>query len=498
MTGVARNSSGRPVIVVARHVATGIWGSEAIGNEKLFQGQSIADDMVGKNIKWIAQEEGDETPIDIAIFDPVDSVSLASQIHSWPSATHTGRRVVRGTVDAVAPEDGISMELTIVGGFTNEFNARVMFVDHQQTIFGITFTGLVVLSAFERPIEDGDSGSPAYYVDENGEYRLCCVVIASNENGSILYAVPASKVESQFGITFGNTPPLANAGKDRKVLKRLPFFLDSAGSHDPDGDPLIYSWKQLLKIAGTPHVRLHTGKLQFGFGTARRPMAFAPNRDSRLTFELTVEDSFGETDTAEVEITVGKPPANEVPATPEVPPQEENDEEKPTDDEPDEEESTEEQPEQPTEQPSDEEPTDESPTEEEPEEEKDPSTWVDTGKTRNATFGTWEDTGRVQQDPVTDEWEKEQKALVTYEKQRIDSLGNVTDPQWVEATRYEYRWVTDTPDTPEPTPPPTPTPDPDPTPPTPTPDPDASQAQANPGSRTGRPAGRDLGRLAGR
>ena len=60
-----------------------------------------------------------------------------------------------------------------------------------------------------------------------------------------------------------------------------------------------------------------------------------------------------------------------------------------------------------------------------------PSTWVDTGQTRNRVEGPWSDTGRTQQDPVDDSWEKEQTRTVTWEKEQIDSTGNVTEPQWV-------------------------------------------------------------------
>ena len=83
-----------------------------------------------------------------------------------------------------------------------------------------------------------------------------------------------------------------------------------------------------------------------------------------------------------------------------------------------------------------------------------PSTWVDTGQTRNRVEGPWSDTGRTQQDPVDDSWEKEQTRTVTWEKEQIDSTGNVTEPQWVSVSEVETQWIPVTPPPPPPPPPP--------------------------------------------
>ena len=83
-----------------------------------------------------------------------------------------------------------------------------------------------------------------------------------------------------------------------------------------------------------------------------------------------------------------------------------------------------------------------------------PSTWVDTGQTRNRVEGPWSDTGRTQQDPVDDSWEKEQTRTVTWEKEQIDSTGNVTEPQWISVSEVETQWIPVTPPPPPPPPPP--------------------------------------------
>ena len=62
------------------------------------------------------------------------------------------------------------------------------------------------------------------------------------------------------------------------------------------------------------------------------------------------------------------------------------------------------------------------------------STWVDTGRTRNRVEGIWRDTGNQRENQILLIMEKEQTRTVTWEKEQIDSTGNVTEPQWIPAS----------------------------------------------------------------
>ena len=94
-------------------------------------------------------------------------------------------------------------------------------------------------------------------------------------------------------------------------------------------------------------------------------------------------------------------------------------------------------------------------------------------------FGDWENVGAPQQDPVTDEWEQLQKRTVTFEKEMMDSTGNVQENVWVEDSRTETQYVdADAPSRPTPTP--TPTPDPNPPPPPPDPPPPPPKPEPDP------------------
>jgi hypothetical protein len=96
--------------------------------------------------------------------------------------------------------------------------------------------------------------------------------------------------------------PTADAGEDRTVDEETTVTLDGTGSSDPNGDSLSYSWTQ----TGGPSVTLRDS-------TTATPEFTTPTVDTRttLTFELTVEDDDGNTDTDSVTITVE--PTNSAP-----------------------------------------------------------------------------------------------------------------------------------------------------------------------------------------
>jgi len=95
-------------------------------------------------------------------------------------------------------------------------------------------------------------------------------------------------------------PPVADAGPDQLVDLGDTVTLDGTGSGDPEDDPLDHGWTQ---TAG-PAVSL-TG------ATTATPTFTSPEGPATLTFELTVTDDAGLTDTDTVDVVVnGKPTAS--------------------------------------------------------------------------------------------------------------------------------------------------------------------------------------------
>ena len=83
-----------------------------------------------------------------------------------------------------------------------------------------------------------------------------------------------------------NDPPHANAGPDRPGTIGVPIQLDGSGSSDPDGTPLAYSWRFVLKPVGS------LAALQ---NPDSATSTFVPDVADGYVVELTVTDSSGAT-----------------------------------------------------------------------------------------------------------------------------------------------------------------------------------------------------------
>ncbi len=104
-----------------------------------------------------------------------------------------------------------------------------------------------------------------------------------------------------------NAAPVANAGPDQTVNEQTAVNLDGTGSTDSDGTVASYAWAQ---TAGT-------GVTLTGGNTAT-PTFTAPSVDAAgetLTFELTVTDDDGDTNTDTVDIQVDNDPSLTAPPT---------------------------------------------------------------------------------------------------------------------------------------------------------------------------------------
>lgn len=97
-----------------------------------------------------------------------------------------------------------------------------------------------------------------------------------------------------------NHPPVAAAGANQEVDAGDTVLLDGSGSSDPDGEGLLYHWRQLT---GTP--------VALSDSLATQATFTAPNTSENLAFQLSVTDGRGLGDTDQTNVAVngtGTPP----------------------------------------------------------------------------------------------------------------------------------------------------------------------------------------------
>ncbi|MEW6168235.1 MAG: PKD domain-containing protein, partial [Pseudomonadota bacterium] len=145
--------------------------------------------------------------------------------------------------------------------------------------------------SFAWDFGDGNSAggaTPSHTYSERGLYTVSLTV-----SDGALYSAPAT---ARVSISLSQ-PPIADAGVDQTVNQLVQVTLDGGGSGDSDGVVVGYAWRQ---IAG-PAVTLQ--------GAGSQVATFVSPRvevQTRLTFELTVQDDAGDSNTDTVDVTVLK------------------------------------------------------------------------------------------------------------------------------------------------------------------------------------------------
>ncbi len=115
------------------------------------------------------------------------------------------------------------------------------------------------------------------------------------------YSSPTIQTRVYWFLAEPNQPPVAGTGQDQTVASGATVTLSSAGSADPDGDPLAYTWTQL----SGPSVTLSNSSAAAPSFTAP---SLPPNTSGEvLVFQLVVNDRFADSAPVTVSVTVEAP-----------------------------------------------------------------------------------------------------------------------------------------------------------------------------------------------
>ncbi len=131
-------------------------------------------------------------------------------------------------------------------------------------------------------LENLDEGSDYYFVVR----AFNTAGVESGDSNEVYYSVPQSQ----------NTPPIANAGSDCIIPEGDPVVLDGSASGDPDGTIVTYHW---IQTAGTTVTLSDAAAVKPGFTAPQVSSA-----GETLTFQLTVTDNGGLTNSDTVSISV--------------------------------------------------------------------------------------------------------------------------------------------------------------------------------------------------
>ena len=308
--------------------------------EYLYQGGTAQSDRIGKTFtytdgtnSWLPvvssgrHQDGQQyrNPGDITLLDVSNGVTTDLGLHvDDGSGGHEQRPIVYPPVEPLP-----NMRVQVFGSVTGPGEARITFVDGEDEARRISvknsetgekiyyrFKETVILSRVPHPGQKGDSGAPCVWEDEDGNYRLVCILFAgietkkpgTEEFESLTgYAMPARLAESLLGITFGVQAPTAEAGDPITVNAGERFTLDGRASmvNEPNAGPLEYSWERYIS---TPRP---TGPLvapQVFTTEQTKEFTAPPVPGEAYLYQLTVKDANGAKHSDLVRVIVNTPP----------------------------------------------------------------------------------------------------------------------------------------------------------------------------------------------
>ena len=230
LTGAAIRHSGRKTVLVTNlHVMDENLfppDPDAIMHQPWPLVPSDTQNRVGTMLDWVPLKAGIGNTLDVAIIKPDDGVEVSYGIHN---PTHDMGVIIPGVKE---PEQG--MELTVVGSSARVRTGRVIDTNGKTRLFSYNdpatqslraygWSGVVVMEFPLGSISEGDSGAPVLFQEKPGLFRMSAIVFYQETSGSRqrVYAMRASLVESELGITFGIQPKITRRSEENMGIPIL-------------------------------------------------------------------------------------------------------------------------------------------------------------------------------------------------------------------------------------------------------------------------------------
>ena len=308
--------------------------------EYLYQGGTAQSDRIGKTFtytdganSWLPVVSSGEhqnteeylNPGDITLLDVQNGVTTDFGLHvDDGSGGHEQRPIVFPPVDPLR-----NMKVQVFGSVTGPGEARITVADGPNEARRITvvnseteeklyyrFKETVVLSRVPHPGQKGDSGAPCVWEDDDGNYRLVCILyggiatinLETEEPERLTgYAMPARLAESLLGIYFGVKAPTAEAGDPITANVGETITLDGGNSmvNEPDAGPLEYSWERYI---ATPRPTDPLVGPQIFSTSPTKDIVVPPVPGEAYLYQLTVKDANGAKHSDLVRVIVNTPP----------------------------------------------------------------------------------------------------------------------------------------------------------------------------------------------
>jgi len=217
-----------------------------------------------------------------------DTLTFELTVTDDDGATDTDTVVVNVNAPNVAPTADAGADQTVdSGALVNLDGTGSADPDGTIASFAWAQTGGTTVT-----LTGADTATPSFTAPTGPDTLTFELTVTDNDGATDTDTVVVNVNEP------ANVAPTADAGADQTVDSGALVNLDGTGSADPDGTIASFAWTQ---TGGTNTVTLN------GANTAT-PSFTAPTGPDTLTFELTVTDNDGATDTDTVVINVNAPP----------------------------------------------------------------------------------------------------------------------------------------------------------------------------------------------